>query len=46
MNELLAETQAQLDEKTEKQIPRIEKYYAEEKITSAQLEKEYERIIV
>ena len=45
MNELLAEIRAQLDEKTEKQIPRIEKDYAEEKITSEQLEKEYERII-
>ena len=46
MNELLAQTQAQLDEKTEKQIPKFEKDYAEEKITSEQLEKEYERIIV
>ena len=45
MKELLAEAQAQIDEKTEKQIPKIKQDYAEEKITFEQLEKEYEVLI-
>ena len=38
MDDLVAETRAKLDEQTEKHIPELEKDYAEEKITSKELE--------